>query len=69
MIHTPKAPALGLLLEQPIFETHNANVTKGDRFATATDPIDFEKFRETIDQFKVEQIYEALREEEEKTDT
>ena len=69
MIHTPKAPALGLLLEQPIFETHNSNVTKGDRFATATDPIDFEQFRETIDKFKVEQIYEALREEEEKTDT
>jgi tRNA pseudouridine38-40 synthase len=67
-IHIPKAPALGLLLEQPIFDSHNANVKAG-KFEGAKDGIDFELYREEMDKFKVEQIYERLREEEEATDT
>ena len=67
-IHVPKAPALGLLLEQPIFESHNANVKKG-MFEGAKEGIDFGKYKDEMEAFKLREIYERLREEEESTDT
>lgn len=52
----PKAPALGLLLEQPVFEYYNQKVTKeGIR-----DPIDIERYRPAIDQFKQDHIYSFI---------
>ncbi|CEI95395.1 hypothetical protein RMCBS344292_09584 [Rhizopus microsporus] len=52
----PKAPALGLLLEQPVFEYYNQKVIKeGIR-----DPIDIERYRSAIDQFKQDHIYSFI---------
>lgn len=58
-------PALGLLLEYPIFDTYNkrlgaASAKKPD------DPeyrpeIDFEVYRDKIEQFKQEHIYPKMR--------
>jgi tRNA pseudouridine38-40 synthase len=67
-IHIPKAPPLGLLLEQPLFGSYNTNVSKGS-FTAAQEKIDFEQYRKEMDAFKLREIYERLREEEEATDT
>ncbi|KAL7272573.1 tRNA pseudouridine synthase 1 [Rhizina undulata] len=57
-----KAPGLGLLLESPQFGAYNTKATtEFDK-----DPIDFEKYKEEIDQFRAKMIYENLFEEEEK---
>lgn len=100
-IHIPKAPALGLLLEQPKFGVYNLRVnesnatirkrepegneaeaiqtdkavpqereTKGDPVlsvndgATIKENIDFEPYRDRIEQFKRDHIYAAMRAEE-----
>lgn len=72
-IQIPKAPSLGLLLEQPQFGTYNLKVKEtndkikeGDPDAEnhRHDPIDYEIYRETIDNFKVKHIYERMRQEE-----
>ncbi|CDZ97180.1 pseudouridine synthase [Phaffia rhodozyma] len=68
-IHIPKAPPLGLLLEQPLFHSYNTTVEKGQKFVAAKETVNFEQYRETIDAFKMRYIYEALRKEEEETDT
>lgn len=68
-IHVPKAPPLGLLLEQPLFHSYNDTVEKGQKFMAAKDTVNFEQYREKIDAFKMQYIYEALRKEEEETDT
>jgi tRNA pseudouridine38-40 synthase len=67
----PKAPALGLLLEQPLFESYNRRVAdinaklEGEEDPTYRPAIDFERHRTTIDQFKQEQIYSRMRTQEE----
>ncbi|KAL5036443.1 hypothetical protein BDV3_005129 [Batrachochytrium dendrobatidis] len=60
-INIPKAPALGLLLERPLFENYNSQIQpKGvDR-----DVIDFDQYKELIDQFKEDWIYKAQIQEE-----
>jgi len=72
-IQIPKAPSLGLLLEQPQFGSYNLKVdeTNGqikkddpDGENHRRDPIDYEIYREEIDKFKVKYIYERMREEE-----
>lgn len=80
-VRIPKAPALGLLLEEPVFETYNKKITvanaKWKDAASAggkdteddgdhaqnfiRDPMDFEKHKSAIEEFKTKFIYEAMR--------
>jgi tRNA pseudouridine38-40 synthase len=62
----PKMPALGLLLEYPIFETYNSRVAKANEGVSPADEryrpqIDFEIHRHAIDEFKQKYIYENMR--------
>lgn len=61
-ISIPKAPSLGLLLERPVFDSYN----KRAQNELGKDPIDFDKFKKEMDQFKQEQIYERMYRDEEK---
>ncbi|KAI6041256.1 pseudouridine synthase [Pisolithus marmoratus] len=67
MVMVPKMPALGLLLEYPIFETYNKRVTaNNEKLKDSADPdyrpeIDFEVHREAIDDFKQKYIYDNMR--------
>ena len=68
MVLVPKMPALGLLLEYPIFDSYNQKVTTvnerekyDDSHVDFRPPIDFEQYRETIDAFKQKFIYEDMR--------
>lgn len=58
-INIPKAPALGLLLESPVFETYNARLEK-----FGYDPIDFSKYQDQMDAFKMKHIYDKIYKEE-----
>ncbi|KIY00402.1 uncharacterized protein Z520_04087 [Fonsecaea multimorphosa CBS 102226] len=58
----PKAPSLGLLLERPVFESYN----KRAKDAFGKEAIDFDKYKEEMDKFKQEQIYERMYRDEEK---
>lgn len=62
-LHIPKAPALGLLLEQPRFGSYNERVTGS---VAGHEPISFEPFEKVMHDFKVKWIYERLRMDEEK---
>jgi len=63
----PKMPALGLLLEYPVFEAYNRKITTANqRIDDPNDPehrepIDFEVHREAIEKFKNEHIYSRMR--------
>ena len=61
-ISIPKAPSLGLLLERPVFDSYN-NRAQGD---LGKEPIDFDKFKKEMDEFKQRQIYERMYRDEEK---
>ncbi|QRW03334.1 tRNA pseudouridine synthase [Ceratobasidium sp. AG-Ba] len=72
-ITIPKAPSLGLLLQEPRFSTYNKHVTEENELATKrgqTDRIreliEWESLQEPINQFKNEHIYSRLRAEETK---
>ncbi|RMZ84634.1 hypothetical protein DV737_g1214, partial [Chaetothyriales sp. CBS 132003] len=57
----PKAPALGLLLERPVFDSYNKRATSNlDKEA-----INFDKFKKEMDDFKQKQIYERMYRDEE----
>ncbi|KAI8376455.1 pseudouridine synthase [Radiomyces spectabilis] len=59
-VNIPKAPALGLLLERPIFTVYNRKVEeKGER-----QQIDFDVYKDTIDDFKKRWIYDKIFENE-----
>lgn len=58
----PKAPSLGLLLERPIFDTWN----KRAKDSLNKEPLDFDKYKTEMDQFKQEQIYQRMYDDEEK---
>ncbi|TCD67975.1 tRNA pseudouridine synthase 1 [Steccherinum ochraceum] len=65
-ILAPKMPALGLLLEYPIFDSYNRKIAADNEKMSPTDPnfrqpIDFEAHREAIEQFKQEWIYTRVR--------
>ncbi|KLT42722.1 pseudouridine synthase [Cutaneotrichosporon oleaginosum] len=69
-IHIPKAPPLGLLLEQPQFKVYN------ERTRSIPNPdgepreiVDFSKHAEEMQAFKVKWIYDALRQTELETNT
>jgi tRNA pseudouridine38-40 synthase len=66
MVMVPKMPALGLLLEYPIFDSYNKKVTSINEklepaHADYRPEIDFEKHRESIDAFKQTFIYDNMR--------
>jgi tRNA pseudouridine38-40 synthase len=61
-ISIPKAPSLGLLLERPVFDSYNKRA-KGD---LGKEPIDFDKFKKEMDEFKQREIYERMYRDEEK---
>lgn len=60
-INVPKAPALGLLLERPIFAEYNRTMEDKD----GRDQIDFSKYQVEIDAFKKKWIYDAINRDEE----
>jgi tRNA pseudouridine38-40 synthase len=68
----PKMPALGLLLEHPVFDAYNRKITvANERIRDPNDPehrlpIDFGAHRETIEKFKNEHIFSRMRAIEEK---
>ena len=58
-INIPKAPALGLLLENPVYEGYNGMLEK-----FGYNKIEFEPYKEEIDKFKMKFIYDKIYEEE-----
>ncbi|KAJ9113818.1 hypothetical protein QFC19_000011 [Naganishia cerealis] len=66
-IHIPKAPALGLLLEQPRFKTYNdtARYKAQQNQVEHNRPLEFETLKDEIFAFKLKHIYERLRRDEE----
>jgi tRNA pseudouridine38-40 synthase len=63
-------PALGLLLEQPLFDSYNRRVRSANEKLDQNDPqyrplIDFDQHRDQIDKFKQNFIYETMRKTEE----
>ncbi|KAJ6581968.1 pseudouridine synthase [Mycena capillaripes] len=65
-VFIPKMPALGLLLEQPIFDSYNTRVARANEKLAPEHPdyrppIDFEKHRDAIAAFKQKYIYENMR--------
>lgn len=68
MVLVPKMPALGLLLEYPIFDSYNQKVTAANEREKYDDshvdfrpPINFEQYRSMIDAFKQKSIYQDMR--------
>ena len=63
-------PALGLLLEYPIFESYNNRISsiKVDPSSPEYRPkIDFEVYRDKIERFKEENIFPKMRDVEHQT--
>ncbi|KAI0018969.1 pseudouridine synthase [Xylariomycetidae sp. FL0641] len=61
-ISIPKAPALGLLLERPVFDVYNQRAVD----SLNLQPLDFAKYEKEIQQFKETQIYQRIFEQEER---
>ncbi|KAF8659853.1 hypothetical protein AX16_001738 [Volvariella volvacea WC 439] len=66
MVFIPKMPSLGLLLEEPIFESYNSKVGTFNEKLQPTDPdyrppIDFSIHAEKIQEFKQKFIYDNMR--------
>lgn len=58
-INIPKAPALGLLLERPIFNVYNSKMlSKANQIERGE--VDFENFKDNIETFKKEWIYTKI---------
>ena len=69
----PRAPALGLLLEHPVFEKYNSKMQEvnasikpdaKDRDNLLRPPINFEQYREQMEDFKLKYIYHNMRSQE-----
>ncbi|KAF8825777.1 hypothetical protein HHX47_DHR6000435 [Lentinula edodes] len=62
-VHIPKMPALGLLLEYPVFTGYNTRIAK--KLAPSDpdyrEPIDFENYSEEMNSFKQQYIYDNMR--------
>lgn len=58
-INIPKAPALGLLLEAPVYEGYNARLS-----SFGYNAIDFSKYEKEMDAFKMKYIYDKIYAEE-----
>lgn len=63
-INIPKAPALGLLLENPVYEGYNGMLEK-----FGYNRIDFEKYKQEMNAFKMKYIYDKIYAEEVKENT
>lgn len=63
-VNIPKAPALGLLLEQPVYEGYNTRLTE-----FGYNPIDFVNYQKEMDAFKMKHIYDKIYAEEVKENT
>ncbi|KAF7982570.1 hypothetical protein HWV62_27565 [Athelia sp. TMB] len=66
MIHLPKMPSLGLLLENPLFDSYNQRIRGVNEHLQPSDPeyrhpIDFEIHRASMEEFKQRHIYDNLR--------
>jgi tRNA pseudouridine38-40 synthase len=59
-ISIPKAPALGLLLERPVFDNYNKKARELEK-----EKIDFDKFKSEMDEFKQKEIYDRMYRDEE----
>ncbi|RKP07299.1 pseudouridine synthase, partial [Thamnocephalis sphaerospora] len=55
-INIPKAPGLGLLLEQTVFQSYSRKCQEQH----GREPIDFGKYQDAIDEFKRTQIYQRI---------
>ena len=64
-IAIPKAPALGLLLERPVFDNYNKKASAGADKET----LEFSKYDDQIEPFKREHIYTRIFEHEERENT
>ncbi|RVD85690.1 uncharacterized protein DFL_004001 [Arthrobotrys flagrans] len=64
VVPIPKAPALGLLLDHPVFETYNKKADQCNRAH-----LSFEPHKEKIQEFKQKNIYDKLFMEEQKMNT
>ncbi|KAJ7918660.1 pseudouridine synthase [Mycena leptocephala] len=65
-VFIPKMPALGLLLEEPIFDSYNSKIARVNEKLTPEHadyrpPIEFEVHRDAITAFKQTHIYENMR--------
>lgn len=58
-LNIPKAPALGLLLESPVFEGYNTRLEK-----FGYNPIEFVNYQDEMDRFKLKHIYDKIYKEE-----
>lgn len=59
-------PALGLLLEHPVYNGYNAKITKLNETLDASDPdyrepVEFEKYSKEMNAFKKQYIYDNMR--------
>lgn len=60
-LNIPKAPGLGLLLEQPVYDAYNL------RLGTfGYDPLSFDKWKDEVEAFKFKHIYDKIYSEEER---
>lgn len=71
-VFIPKMPALGLLLEYPVFDSYNKKVADISANLQSDDagyrpPIDFELYRVDMEKFKDKFIYENMRTTEERS--
>lgn len=57
----PKAPGLGLLLEQPVYDAYNSRLD-----ALGYEPINFEKCKDEVEAFKFKHIYDKIYGEEDR---
>ncbi|KAJ2812154.1 tRNA pseudouridine synthase 1 [Coemansia furcata] len=57
-VNIPKAPSLGLLLESPVFDGYNSRADK--QVQGVTNPVTFDPYQKTIDEFKQRFIYDAI---------
>ena len=58
-LNIPKAPALGLLLEAPVFDGYNTRLEK-----FGYERIDFVNYQDEMDSFKMKHIYDKIYKEE-----
>ncbi|KAM6497070.1 Pseudouridine synthase [Amanita muscaria] len=72
IVLVPKMPSLGLLLEEPVFESYNGRMAIINDKLDPSDPayrppIDFDLYRDQIVEFKDDFIYKNMREVEDQT--
>ncbi|KAL0074542.1 pseudouridine synthase [Phycomyces blakesleeanus] len=60
-INIPKAPAVGLLLERPVFDSFNKSLQMKDAtFNAVREPVEFHPYKDEIEAFKQKWIYSTI---------